>query len=104
MRFPVFPRGSNPRVDRPILRKNRTYVEEQINLGLADWVNLADPRQGIIARELLRFGPKAQPDPVYTFSPAELPGLRFVPPPNTAHPSMASIRAGWDWSVDAATA
>ena len=104
MRFPVFSRGSNPSADRPILRKKLPYLADQVRAGLADPVDPGDLRKGIIARELLRFGTKPQPEPVYSFSPAELPGLRFVPPPNTARPSMASIRAGWDWSVDAATA
>ena len=53
MRIPVFARRSNPAVDRPIIRKSLSYAETQIADRLADWVDVNDKRQGIVAREYL---------------------------------------------------
>ena len=32
--------------------------------------------------------------------PAEVENCKFVPPLSLPRPSMAAIRAGWDWSTD----
>jgi hypothetical protein len=82
MRFPVFARGSNPRVDSPIIRKKLTYLEQQVEAGIADWVDAADNRQGIICRELLYFGPRQEvPAPVPNrLPPIEVSGCRFQLP------------------------
>jgi len=73
-------------VDRPILRKSRSYVEGEVLAGRAEWVNPKDHSQGIICREMLYFGPRLDPSPVASpddpakLPPLELPGLIFVPP------------------------
>lgn len=85
MRFPVFARRSNASIDRPIMRKSMSYLETQIAEGLADWVDVAEPRRGIIARGMLYFGARE----FQTFDsrmekmpPVEVPGVRFIPPSN----------------------
>jgi len=104
MRFPVFARRADPRVDRPIVRKNLNYLETQVAEGLADWVDPCDPAKGIIAREYLPSGKAQAPDPVAVESlnmpRAELPGVKYVPPATDPRPRISSVRAGWDWSVD----
>ena len=108
MRFPVFARGANPRVDRAILRKSKTYIETQIALGLADWVNAGDPRQGIICRETVYFGERKSSASVEKSSAGafradgELRGVKFIPPVGDSRLAvLASLRAGWDWSIPA---
>lgn len=61
MRFPVFARRTSPSTAKPILRKSMKYLEEQVDSGVADWIDRADPRQGIVAREMLHFGERALP-------------------------------------------
>jgi hypothetical protein len=104
MRFPVFARRANPRVDRPIVRKNLNYLETQVHEGLADWVDPCDPSKGIIAREYLPSGKAHTPDPgavrSLTLPRAELPGVKFVPPATDPRPRLSSVRANWDWSVE----
>ncbi len=63
------------------------YLEEQVRTGVADWVDPADPRQGIIAREMLHFGEKALPVETISVSkfakglpPLEAHGTRFDDP------------------------
>lgn len=84
MKPPVYPRGANPRVDRPILRKSFTYCEDQVARGNADWVDTQDPLKGIVCRELLERGPLSElaepPVPTSLLALAEIPGVRFVPP------------------------
>lgn len=83
MRFPVFARRANPRVDPPIVRKSKTYVEEQVLLGLADWVDVNDRRKGVVCREMLYFGErpiKVEPADLTKLPPLEVPGVFFQPP------------------------
>lgn len=84
MRIPVFARRTNPSIDPPLVRKSLSYGEEQVARGLAYWVDAADPRQGILCRELFQFAPPAiAPEPAkhqQQLNCAELPGLHFRPP------------------------
>ena len=116
MRIPVFGRGANPRIDPPILRKSESYAALQVEAGRADWLNPHDHSQGILCRELIYFGPRVvQVETVsvsYCFSGAELPGLRFIPPPTQKNETLSRINIdplctaapGWDWSVELAPA
>lgn len=110
MRIRVFARRANPAIDKPILRKSIAYGAEQVSEGRADWIDSNDPTQGIIAREMLRLGEKAQPivqvgtvtlDPGSTLwqfrATGELKSVRVLSPKNANHPSIAAIREGWDW-------
>jgi hypothetical protein len=100
MRFPVFARRANPSVDAPILRKSKTYIEQQVAEGRADYVDPADPRKGIVCRELLHFGhrPLAPEPQTSTYSPVELPGLRYMPPASDLHAHSArNARLDWNW-------
>jgi len=70
-----------------------------------------------ISRKLIRlFGPEsifpvlkhvssssniAAPIPAGPLAPIELPGLHLEFPKNCEGVSMASVRAGWDWSASA---
>lgn len=104
MRFPVFARRANPSVDPPILRKSKSYVEQQVAEGRADWVDPADPHKGILCRELLYFGErelKAEPADLSVFSPIELPGIRYVPPDTDPKAySAQNARLGWNWGLE----
>ena len=102
MKFPVFAHRNNPAVDRPILRKSKSYVEDQVTRRVADWVDPSDRKKGIICREMLFFGNRPLPTvPVRPdYFPAELPGLRFQQPSTSSIPPMAAIRARWDWSTE----
>lgn len=104
MRIPVFARRTNPAIDKPILRKNIGYGEEQVRSGLADWVSSGDHSKGIIAREMLRSGKCFLPVETVSVSTAlprvELPGLKFQPPKDETKPSFAAIREGWDWQTE----
>ena len=94
MRFPVFAPRSNPSVSRPILRKSKTYVAEQVESGRADWVDSEDQSKGILCRELLNFGPKLEIASPAPYMPVlELPGLKFIPPPNQT-PFALKV---WHW-------
>ncbi|HZW05375.1 MAG TPA: hypothetical protein VFF58_00575 [Candidatus Nitrosotalea sp.] len=65
MRIPVFARGSNPAIDRPLQRKSESYGAGEVEAGRADWVNPDDRSQGILCRAFLYSGelPKpAQPE------------------------------------------
>lgn len=97
MRFPVFARRSNPRIDSPILRKSKSYVTDQVNHGLADWVDLRDFSKGIVAREMLYFGERPQKVETADLSkclpPVELPGVRFILPIEQARREAAKL----DW-------
>lgn len=102
----MFARRANPRVDREIVRKSMSYLESQVESGLADWVNSGNHREGIIARELLNLGPRTfYPLPENPPSPArvELPGIYFKPPASDPRPSMQSVREAWDWSAELLT-
>lgn len=117
MRIPVFARRANPSVDPPILRKSRSYAEEQIQNGLADWVDFNDPRKGIIAREYLPSGKAlaAMPEQLEELSALSPPpdaGLKFIRPPMEQNPTLPRINVQsvrmsaptWDWSQETATA
>ena len=52
----MFPRGANPRVDRPNQRKSMSYAAEEVAAGRADWVDQADHSQGILCRAILYSG------------------------------------------------
>ena len=89
MRFPVFARSG-----RRILRKSRSYVETEVLAGRADWIDSQDPSKGILCRELLSFGPKLEIASPAPFMPVlELPGLKFIPPPNQT-PFALKV---WHW-------
>ena len=110
MRIPVFARGANPRVDRPILKKSKSYADEQVVLGRAEYIHPTNPAHGIICRELLYFGPprfEAEPnDLLNSFNlSGELRGVKFIPPSNDPRLGiLAQLRAGWDWSGEQALA
>lgn len=83
----MFARGSSPQIDRPILRKSKLYVEDQVSIGRAEWVDANDHTKGILCRELLYFGPPDalgyDPLPLGSrlkLAPLELPGLIFREP------------------------
>lgn len=61
MKISVFPRGSNPVVDRHIQRKSLSYCEAEVEARRADWVDPEEPLSGIICREFLCFGQKLTP-------------------------------------------
>lgn len=61
MKISVFPRGSNPAIDRHIQRKSLSYCEGEVQALRADWVNPNDAMQGIICRDFLYFGQKLTP-------------------------------------------
>jgi hypothetical protein len=113
MRLPVYPRGSDPRTSRPILRKSFPYAQEQVRNLLADWVDPLDPRKGIVAREFLPSGK------VFTISPNELKtrfvaNCRLLQPDCPTHyendqiaalriRSKATVLRSWDWTAEPAT-
>jgi hypothetical protein len=106
MRFPVFARRSNPAFDQPIVRKSKSYVTDQVEHGVAEWIDALDRSKGIICREMLYFGPRAFPSLSTAIvledrgseTPIELPGLHMEFPKSCAGESMASVRANWDWN------
>jgi hypothetical protein len=115
MRIPVFGRGSNPRVDLPILRKSESYAALQVEERRADWLDPDDHSKGILCRELIYFGPRAVYLETVELSqafPAELPGIRFVPPPMPKNETLPHLESNsllasaphWDWSAEPAPA
>lgn len=56
----MFARRSNPAIDKPILRKNLSYCEEQVRYFMADWVDPFDPKKGIVALEMLASGKRLE--------------------------------------------
>ena len=86
MRFPVFARGSNPAIDRPIQRKSKHFVTGEVDAGRADWIDPSRPELGILCREFLYFGEKlvpAKPEDISKLRrlpPVEVSGLRFEEP------------------------
>lgn len=61
----MFSRGSNPSIDRPILRKSEAYAAQQVEDFRADWVDPSDHAKGILCRELLYRAPlEFFPEPV----------------------------------------
>lgn len=106
MRIPVFSRGSNPRVDRPILRKSLCYGLEQVENRLADWVDPIDPGKGIIARELLPSGKAvaAEPEKVQCLTDKAL-GIKVIPAkmdknptlPRLKYESLVNASVNWEW-------
>ena len=118
MRVPVYPRGSNPRVDRPILRKSIHYAEEQVVNFLASWIDPLDPAKGIVALDFLPSGKAidAAPEQIdrltSSLSPAEVGGCKFCPPNTPKNPTIPRIHLeslqlaaiNWDWSKEASLA
>lgn len=119
MRIPVFGRGANPRIDPPILRKSESYAALQVAERRADWIDPTDHAKGILCRELIYFGPRAvqvETIPVSCLNSlcsAELPGIRFIPPPAfKPNPTLPHLNQEtllhsaphWDWSAEAASA
>ncbi len=111
MRIPVFARHANPRVDTPILRKSITYIQEQIDKGRAHWVDVGNPRKGIVCREMLNFGgrPKDEPESESTHIFAELPGKKVIPAKMQQNPTLPRLHIDplriaatrWDWATGA---
>ena len=112
MRIPVFARGSNPAVDRPILRKSESYCNLQVEEGRADWLDPDDHAKGMICRELIYFGEREiplEPGDVSRLESAELPGVRFVYS-RDRNPAIAAVRVEpflaaarqWDWTAQSA--
>jgi hypothetical protein len=103
MRFPVFGRGANPRIDIPIQRKKMAYLEELVCLGNSDWVDRADHRKGIVAHEIIYFGKRlgrvftsehsSSETPGYDFE--ELPGVYFVSPDLAQNGAIKR----WHWDL-----
>lgn len=60
MRIPVFPRGSNPSVHGPILRKSLAYCEDQVRLGNVEWIDRSDPKKGVMCLGLVDFGERME--------------------------------------------
>lgn len=101
----MFARQADPCADKPVLRKKMAYLEEQVNCGRADWIDSADPRKGIIARELLPIFER----PVETVGCESLDGssyfnLKRVPTsPEWKNPTIPrpaakpEFRENWDW-------
>jgi hypothetical protein len=104
----VFARRANPRVDPPILRKSKSYVEDQVRSGLADLVDPTDLRKGIICRETLYFGERefrpVEKEQADNMPHGEIPGVRFVGPRNPIPHFVSSVgpNSGWDWSLEPA--
>lgn len=109
MRFPVFRRGADPRSERPILRKSKSYVEDQVDHGRADWVDDDDHSKGIICRERIYVGPREIP--VETVDVSSIPpdaGLKYIPPKSWKNPDIARVHRqtmiaasqSWDWSAE----
>jgi hypothetical protein len=117
MKVPVYPRGADPRVARPILRKSHYYAAEQVLACRADWVDSEDPRKGIVPREFLPsgkvYGASAeQIELLEELGPPPDAGLRFIPPPMEQNPTLPRINIdplctaapSWDWSYEGAPA
>lgn len=98
MRIPVFARGSNPRFDRPILRKSESYATQQVDEFRADWIDPGDHAKGIVCRGSLYFGPPKFEETQNSYALVEIPGVFFVPPPTDTRPRLAAVRAAWDWT------
>lgn len=67
------------------MRKSMSYLEDQVDRGASVWVNPADKRKGIIARDMLNFGPRLcyPPSPECTNEMdgwLEIPGVIFRGP------------------------
>lgn len=111
MRFPVFARGVNPSVEKPILHKSKSYAFSQVECGRADWVDPLDHSRGIIAREMIYFGPKElAPEQPSSISPGIF-GLKFIPPKMEKNPTLTRLEyaslvdsaPSWDWTHEPQT-
>lgn len=109
MRVPVYPRGADPRTSRRILKKSFSFAAKQVEDCLADWVDPADPSQGIVPREFLQSGRvySATPEPGDLSPPPDV-GLKFIPPPMEKNPTLPRVNVetllsaaqGWDWNYE----
>lgn len=52
--YPVFSFRENPAIDKPLIRKSRTFVESLVTDKLAHWIDPQQPRLGIQMRSYLR--------------------------------------------------
>lgn len=108
MRFPVFARRADPSKDSPILRKSLKYVSEQVESGLAVWVDPLDPAKGIQCREMLYFGEREIP--VATANLHDLSdrilGLKFLGPKNPLPHFQSNLGPAcpWDWTQESISA
>ncbi|SRR5579871_2580071 len=127
----VYPRGANPRVDRPIQRKTLEFCRQQVEqYGSADWVDPKDHSKGIVCRQFLHFGARVAQKVatagvleqryqkrlkkrlLSALPPAEVGGCRFQPPNSDKNPTLARLVSTdvtiaaerWDWSKEAASA
>jgi len=57
LRAPIFAKYSNPAIDLPIIKKSIAHCEREVSALLADWVNPADHKAGIICRSMFRRDP-----------------------------------------------
>lgn len=108
MRFPVFARRADPRLDAPILHKKLKYVTEEVKSGRADWVDPSEPRKGIVCREMLYFGPRqvqVETVEVACLSDKAM-GLKVIPAKMEKNPTLPRVQfepllnaaQNWDWS------
>jgi hypothetical protein len=92
MRVPVFARGSNPAIDRPIVRKSVFYAFEQVENFLADWIDPDDHRKGIIAREFLPSAKQYAVEPEDISTLQHVPGIRYLPAKMAKNPTLARLQ------------
>lgn len=114
MRVPVYPRGSNPRIARRMLKKSVAFAENEVRHARADWVDPADPRQGIVPREFLASAKvySSTPDQLEATGPPPDVGLKFIPPTVWKNPTLPRINLSslvasapdWDWAMEIASA
>ena len=131
MKVFVYPRGANPRVDRPIQRKTLEFCRQQVEqYGSADWVDPKDHSKGIVCRQFLHFGARVAQKITAAgvdearymkrlkkrlrsaLPPVEVGGCRFVAPGTEKNPTLArailtpvtEAAWRWDWSKEAVSA
>lgn len=116
MRVPVYPRGANPHTARRMIKKSLSYAQQQVVDRRADWVDVDDPKKGIVPREFLASSKvyAATPEQIeqLTGSPPPDVGLKFIPPPMEKNQTLPRISIstllesapGWDWSAEPAMA
>jgi hypothetical protein len=96
MRIPVFPRGSNPNVHKPILRKSLAYCLDQVNLGNVAWVDRNDRTKGVICLGTVYFGEREH-RPAPKFVPREY--QHHIEPRIERIPQMDRLVAEWACAV-----
>lgn len=104
----MFARGSNTSIDRPIARKSKSYIDQQVLEGRADYVDFTDYRKGIIAREMLYLGERELPPEVGGRDSGFVGGLKYIPAPMAKNPLIPRVEIqptflairNWDWSME----